>query len=62
MILAEQWAMAQAEPVLVSVECLDDLIPSLVEQTLSLPTMDEIMHQMGEDYKAVRALTHWMNK
>ena len=62
MVLAEQWAIAQAEPALVSVGYLDDLLPCMVEQTQSLPSMDEIMHQMDEDYKAVRALTHWLNK
>jgi hypothetical protein len=61
-ILAEQWAMAQAEPALVSVEYLDDMLPELVEQTQPLPTMEEIMHLMNEDYKAVRAITQWLNK
>jgi hypothetical protein len=62
MILAEQWAMAQAEPALVSIELQGDLLPDLLEQTQSLPTMDEIMHQMDEDFIAVRALTNWLNR
>ncbi len=62
MILAEQWAMAQAVPEVVSVDGFDDLLPDLIEQTQSLPTMEEIMNQMDEDYRAVRVLTQWLNK
>ena len=62
MILAEQWTMAQAELAFVSVECLDDLCPEILEQMQSLPSMDEIMHQMDVDDRAVRTLTQWLNK
>ena len=60
MVLAEQWAMVQAEPTLVSVETFSDLLQDFVEQEQFVPSMDEIMHQMDEDDKAVRALTHWL--
>ena len=54
MDLAEQQAMAQAEQALVSIKCLEDLLPDLIEQTQSLPVNDEIVLQVDVNYDANR--------
>jgi len=61
--LANQWVHEQSsQPTKIFVEDLDSLLKEWAESKQDLPTMEEVMHRIEEDQKAVQTLHTWLDE